>query len=249
MMRETSASEKSAPVVIAGVDRTHGSSHAQKTTFFMLHTISLALCAYLVFGGGVAKLGGFLGARWNILEPERAAIVFAVTALYWVRHGITTFYLLRRNVAWSEALGLGAMILVVEVGFCFLATGALRDVAATVGPVDYVAIALVLLGSYLNSGSEIQRKWWKDDPANKGKCYTGGLFRWSMHINYLGDSVLFTGWSLLTATWSTLALPAMMTAMFMLYHIPGLDSYLKQRYGDEFESYAKRTKKFIPFVY
>ncbi len=54
---------------------------------------------------------------------------------------------------------------------------------------------------------------------------------------------------MLTATWWTLGLPAMMTAMFLFYHIPGLDSYLTQRYGDEFTAYASRTKKFIPFVY
>jgi protein-S-isoprenylcysteine O-methyltransferase Ste14 len=50
-----------------------------------------------------------------------------------------------------------------------------------------------------------------------------------MHINYFGDTVLFTGWCLLTATWWT--------------------PYLEERYGDELIEYAKKTKKFMPFIY
>ncbi len=112
-----------------------------------------------------------------------------------------------------------------------------------------LAVLLVLFGSFLNTGSEVQRKWWKRDPANKGHCYTGGLFSWSMHINYFGDTVLFLGWCLLTLNWWTLTLPVLMAFSFIFYHIPGLDSYLEERYGDEFVEYSKKTKKFIPLVY
>ena len=89
----------------------------------------------------------------------------------------------------------------------------------------------------------------KQDSANKGECYTGGLFRHSMHINYFGDIVLFTGWSLFThATWA-LALPVFMAIMFAFVHIPALDAYLAKRYGDAFENYARKTKKLVPYVW
>jgi steroid 5-alpha reductase family enzyme len=184
-----------------------------------------------------------------VVDSLRARLVLGVTALYLVRHGITLFYLLKRRVAWSEAIGLGCFLILFEVGFCVLAAGMLRSAAAPIGGVDYIAIALVLVGSFLNTYSEMQRKWWKDKPENKGRCYTRGLFGLSMHINYFGDTVLFAGWSILTATLWTLVLPVLMGSMFVFYHIPGLDSYLEQRYGDEFREYRKRTKKFIPFVY
>ena len=70
-----------------------------------------------------------------------------------------------------------------------------------------------------------------------------------MHINYFGDSVSFTGWAILTATWWTFLLPLLMTAMFIFMHIPGLDLYLAERYGEPFKEYAAHTKKFMPFVY
>ena len=52
----------------------------------------------------------------------------------------------------------------------------------------------------------------------------------------------------LMAFWSGGA-RALVTAGFIFYHIPGLDSYLAQRYGDEFVAYSQRTKKLIPWVY
>ncbi len=228
-----------------GVDRSHGRAGVQKGVFFLIHCVSFAICVYVVFGrGDVAS-----GQRWQVVDSLRARLVLGVTALYLVRHGITLLYLLKRRVEWSEAIGLGFFLILFEVGFCVLAAGMLRRVAAPIGAADYVAIAMVLVGSFLNTYSEMQRKWWKDKPENKGRCYTQGLFGLSMHINYFGDTVLFTGWSILTATLWTLVLPVFMGSMFVFYHIPGLDSYLEQRYGDEFTEYRKRTKEFIPFVY
>ncbi len=40
-----------------------------------------------------------------------------------------------------------------------------------------------------------------------------------------------------------------MAGSFIFYHIPGLDTYLEERYGDEFVEYSKKTKKFMPLVY
>ena len=114
---------------------------------------------------------------------------------------------------------------------------------------DILALGLLLLGSYLNTYSELQRKWWKNNSANKGHCYTEGLFKYSMHINFFGDVVLFTGWVLFTHNIWTLLLPLMMMYMFISFHIPALDEYLVKRYHEEFKMYANKTKKFIPFVY
>jgi protein-S-isoprenylcysteine O-methyltransferase Ste14 len=70
-----------------------------------------------------------------------------------------------------------------------------------------------------------------------------------MHINYFGDSVLFTGWAILAASVFAFSIPVLMIAMFVFVHIPPLDAYLAQRYGDEFKDYAAKTAKFVPFVY
>lgn len=92
----------------------------------------------------------------------------------------------------------------------------------------------------------------KRDPANKGRLYTGGLFSRSVHINYWGDTLLFTGFTgfaMLTGSWWAAIFPALMTAMFVWFHIPRQDAHMVEHYGQPFVDYAARTKKFIPYVY
>lgn len=235
------------PHVVAGVDRSHGRSPAQKITFTLIHAASLGICAHIAFGGSI--LLSIWHGSWRAVDPFRAEIVLAVTALYALRSGITLFYLLRRRFSWPEAIGLGIMMLVFETGSCLLAAGLTRRVPVPLGWTDALAVGLVLAGSFLNTYAELQRSWWKDKPENGGRCYTGGLFAWSRHINYFGDCVLFTGWSLLTAEMWMLAVPAGMALMFVFYHIPGLESYLEARYGNEFSDYRRRTKCLIPLLY
>lgn len=232
-----------------GVDRSHGSSGPQKLVFYGLHTVALGLCGWIVLGDGLETVGGWFGRTWHVAVPTRAWLILGVAALYWARHALTMFYIMDRKVAWAEGLPLGIFMLVLEAGYCLLGTGALSDDPPPVGWIDYLAVGLVLVGSYFTSGSELQRKWWKANPENKGHCYTEGLFGLSMHVNYFGDVVSFTGWSMLTATAWTAVLPVAMLGMFVGYHIPHLDAYLAERYGEEFERYAAKTKKLIPFIY
>jgi len=220
-----------------GVDRSHAPSIAPKLAFAALHGAILMLCAYLAFG------------PFDWPNPTRAALLFAAAALYFCRHMITLFILLKRRVAYSEAIGLSAFMALFEIGFLLFGTGWLSGTATPLGPLDAFAAALILTGSYLNSGSELQRHIWKRDPAHKGKCYTEGLFAHSMHINYFGDTVLFTGWALLSASWLAAPIPVFITASFIVFHIPALDAYLADRYGEAFKTYAARTAKFVPYIY
>lgn len=220
-----------------GVDRAHDRSLGPKLTFALLHGTIVAICFWLAFGG------------FDWADPTRAKILALAAALYFLRHMITLFVLLQRRVELSEGLGLTLFIAVFEIGFLLLGAGALSGEATPPSLWDGLGVALLLLGSYLNTGSELQRRAWKKRPSSKGKCYTGGLFAYSMHINYLGDSILFTGWALLTASLWAFSIPALMTFMFIFYHIPPLDAYLADRYGDPFKAYAAKTAKFLPFVY
>ncbi|AHC14073.1 putative membrane protein [Salinispira pacifica] len=53
----------------------------------------------------------------------------------------------------------------------------------------------------------------------------------------------------MTGSLISAAIPVIMTAMFVWIHIPRLDAYLAEKYGREFEDYASRTKKLIPWMY
>lgn len=233
----------------AGIDRAHGRSIAQKWTFSIGHLAIVFICAWLIYGNGWEVIGAVFGKTWHLADISRAQILLAGAFIYWFRHAITLFYLLERKVEWSEVLGLLVFISLFEIGLLLLGGGAFRDYSVGLGFLDLVALILFFFGSYLNSFSEIQRKRWKADPANKGHCYTKGLFGYSMHINYFGDTVLFTGWCLFTYNFWIIGFPLLMGFSFVFLHIPGLDSYLAERYGEEFKIYSEKTKKFIPFIY
>ena len=58
----------------------------------------------------------------------------------------------------------------------------------------YFGGALCVVGILLELVSELQRKRFKDDPANKGKPYAGGLFSLARSINYGGYTLWRSGY-------------------------------------------------------
>lgn len=220
-----------------GVERAHLPSLGPKLIFSGLHGAIVILCLWLAFGG----------FTWP--DQSRAQLLALLAVLYWARQWVTLFVLLQRQVQLSETLGLAVFFATFEIGFLLLGAGALTGQSTPFGWLDGIGLGLVVIGSYLNTGSELQRRKWKQLPSSKGHCYTKGLFAYSVHINYFGDSILFTGWAILAASAFAFSIPALMIVLFVFFHIPPLDAYLTDRYGDEFKAYAAKTAKFIPFLY
>merc|ERR1712183_1261588 len=112
-----------------------------------------------------------------------------------------------------------------------------------------VASIMYVLGSYLNTYSEFQRKIWKQDPIHKGRCYMLGLFSLSRNINYFGDSLLFAGWAVATGNWINSWAPILMSLSFYFYHIPDKEKYLQTRYAQDWPTYLSQTPySFIPYI-
>ncbi|MCP4182743.1 MAG: DUF1295 domain-containing protein [Hyphomicrobiales bacterium] len=232
-----------------GVNREHHRSNLPKFVFWLLHFLVIAVCSWIVYFNGWRTVGGWFGQEWQLSDPIRAGLLLWCAAIYFLRTGITLFYLLARRVDWSEVFGLAVFMAFFEIGLLLVGGGAFRAQPINLDLLDGLAIFLFVSGSWLNTWSEVQRKLWKQNPANKGKCYVDGLFRHSMHINYFGDVVLFAGWSLLTHNILILVLPFFMVLMFAFVHIPALDAYLAGRYGSAFDEYARKTKKLVPYVW
>jgi protein-S-isoprenylcysteine O-methyltransferase Ste14 len=219
----------------------YSKSIPQKVLIITLETASLAFSYFLLLGNGVAWLGLSLqaGAVW------RRALVFAFNCVVYARMWLTITYLLKRRIPLEEAISVPLAFALYYVGYAFLAYQA----AGPFDLLDALGIALFLLGSFLNTFSELQLDRWKKDPAHKGKLYTEGLFRHSMHINYFGDLLWVTGYALVTHNWLSALIPLFLFSFFAFYNIPKLDQHLAQKYGAEFEGYRRRTKRFIPYLY
>lgn len=235
----TSAARASLAKALGG--RRHAPSRATKGAFFGVHALGVA--------GALLMLKHLPSMGLVNRAPARSVMCASVTVLYLVRHAITLFYLLQRQVLAAEAIPLAAFMAAWALSSVVLSTGCVWP-HWTGGPaVNYVGLSLALVGSLINTTSEIQRKWWKADPLNAGHCYTRGLWRYAVHVNYFGDLLLFSGWVLLTGSPWVAWLPATMAANFALVQGPELDDYLRRRYGAEFADWEARTKQLIPFIW
>lgn len=109
-------------------------------------------------------------------------------------------------------------------------------------------VGLYAIGSIMSNLCQLQRKWFKQDPKNKGKLYTKGLFSISRHPNYFGDLLLFTGWYGLSENYYTFIVPLLMFFNFYFNEIPNLEAYLKLKYSKQWKQYQTNVKSLIPFV-
>ena len=175
----------------------------------------------------------------------RPVIVIVCVMIYLVRLLIMFFIFLKRKILWMEAFEVAFLMSIVL--FILTYTGKINLTSLTA--VDIIGLFLYISGSFINTYSEYLRYKWKKNPENEGHIYKYGLFKYSMHINYFGDVILFAGLSILSGTFWTLIIPTGMLFNFIAFTVPNLDSYLSQKYKNEFLEYANSTKKIIPYIY
>ncbi|MCF4097041.1 DUF1295 domain-containing protein [Maritalea mediterranea] len=217
----------------------------QKITITLIELALIGLSAWIMFGEGAPLLAGLFGWTLPAETPVRYSVILAFNLIILLRMGFMMFYLMQRTLPWSEAFTVPSAFAIYYVGFAILVLP--ND--APLGRWDYLGIALFALGCVLNTLSELQRHWFKKDPANKGKLYTGGLFAYSMHINFFGDIVWVIGYALVAGHWLGAAIPVMLFGLFAFYNVPMLDDYLRDRYGEQFKAYEARTKRLVPFIF
>ena len=175
----------------------------------------------------------------------RRIIIASCLIVYFMRLQVTVWVFQKRKWTWLETIII--TVLMSFVLYTFAKVGGSNK--QTVGVVEVIGILLYFSGSYINTHSEYTRHFWKLKEENKGRLYTEGLFSLSMHINYFGDIVLFTGFAIVAHSFSMLIIPLIMAVNFVFNIIPNLDRYLEKKYKDEFRDYSNKTKKFVPLIY
>lgn len=213
--------------------------------WIVAHGLLVACAAWLLLAGGAERLGDWTGLLLNGDAPRRRVLLFLCGVVLWLRMTVTALVLLERRVLWSEVGAVLIALATYQLGFALLGAGA----EAPLGVIDAGAVAIFVLGSALNTGSEVARRRFKHDPSNRGRLYTRGPFRLVRHPNYLGDLLWVSGWALLTRNpWAAL-IPLALFSGFVFLFIPQLSRYLAKRYGDDYRQWAEQTRRIIPFVY
>ncbi len=118
------------------------------------------------------------------------------------------------------------------------------------GVVGLIGVATWGVGMFFEAVGDAQLARFKRDPANKGQVMNRGLWRYTRHPNYFGDSCVWCGLGLIAAESQIGILgligPVLMT--FLLVKVSGaalLDrAMLKRKPG--YETYVATTSGFIP---
>ena len=123
------------------------------------HFIAIIISAWLLFGGGIGRIGDVLGYTWQAGDLLRRLVIFGCSSIYFLRIIITAFVVLKRKMDWSESFTISIWVYMIHVAFAVLGG---REISPF-GVIEIAGILLYVFGSYLNTGSEYLRKVWKED--------------------------------------------------------------------------------------
>ncbi|WP_340588472.1 DUF1295 domain-containing protein [Erythrobacter alti] len=114
-------------------------------------------------------------------------------------------------------------------------------------------LALYAIGLIFEWVGDRQLARFKADPQNRGKVMDRGLWRYTRHPNYFGDACVWWGIWLVAMTvdpaavaW-TVAGPIFLTFTLVRWSGAAMTEIgMRDKYGEEFASYVRRTSAFIP---
>jgi steroid 5-alpha reductase family enzyme len=184
------------------------------------------------------RLSAFITWRnWGHGEDARYAAMRNKRPDTFARRSLVTVFLLQAVLAWVISLPL-------------LAAVALEGPA--LGPLDVVAVLLWVVGFTFEALGDQQLARFLGDPANRGRVMDRGLWRFTRHPNYFGDTVVW--WSFLA---SALAVGAWWGAFgtvlmsVLIVKVSGV-ALTERRMGrpgstrEGYDEYVRRTNAFFP---
>ena len=221
---------------------TKNNSILKKTIIIIIELILITISYIIMFRGNL--FNSDRAVFDSSINTYKKIIIFTFSIIVFLRTSFMMIFLLKRKLPWEEVISVPMAFALYYIGFPLL----INKTQVNISLVDYIGIGLFLIGSFLNTFSELQRHFWKAKPENKGKIYSKGLFSWSMHINYFGDFLWVIAYAVITWNIFSISIPIFLFCFFVFYNIPKLDNYLLGKYKDSFTEYSKKTKRFIPFV-
>lgn len=119
---------------------------------------------------------------------------------------------------------------------------------------DYIALGVSLIGLTIETIADSQKNQFKKNKNNKEKFIQSGLWKYSRHPNYFGESLYWWGFFFFSFNLSLGGLPLWSVAWFsplvltlFLLFFSGIPMLEKKRENDKkFIEYKKRTSAFIP---
>ena len=133
-----------------------------------------------------------------------------------------------------------------------LQVGQISAIPARLAVLDFLGVIMWAVGFLFEAVADWQLYRFKADPENKGKVMNRGLWAYSRHPNYFGESLVWWGLFLITLAtpesgWVVIS-PLLIT--FLLLKVSGV-TLLEKTIVDsrpEYAEYIKSTSSFIPWL-
>jgi steroid 5-alpha reductase family enzyme len=153
------------------------------------------------------------------------------------RRSLVTVFLLQAFLIWAISMP-------VQIG-------AASRIPTGLTLLDILGLGVWAVGFGFEALSDAQLQAFLSDPANKGSVMDRGLWRYSRHPNYFGDSLIWWGIFLMAAAtpmgWVTFFSPLLMSFFLMkISGVPMLEKALGQR-RKGYQKYMQRTSPFFPW--
>lgn len=194
-----------------------------KIMLALLAVWALRLCIYLTW------------RNWGPHEDHRYAAIRANNEPYFNFKSLYIIFGLQAVLAWVISLPiLGALNSSIEFGI-----------------VDVIGLLLVLFGFIWETLADWQLSRFKAHASNQGKVLNSGVWRYSRHPNYFGESCVWWGFYIIAlAAGAWWALPSALLMTLLLLKVSGV-SLLEKDIAErrpEYKKYKETTNAFIPGI-
>jgi steroid 5-alpha reductase family enzyme len=205
-------------------------------------------------------------------SPQRKLLILGLTTVWGLRLSIHLFTRWQEEgedprykrilggamekKGWSFAKASLVMVFLMQAPLLFFVClpaqlGQLAAEPTETGWLAFVGKCLALIGIGFETIGDWQLRRFRADPANAGKVLDTGLWRYTRHPNYFGDTCVWWGIWLIAAEISVglWALPGPILLTWLLTRLSGvpmLEHGLKKK-RPGYEDYIRRTSSFIPW--
>jgi steroid 5-alpha reductase family enzyme len=118
------------------------------------------------------------------------------------------------------------------------------------GILDFIGVAIWIIGSVFEAGGDIQLARFKANATNKGKVLDTGFWHYTRHPNYFGDAAVWIGYGLLCLSagsyWPVLG-SVLMTALIIKVSGVALLEKTLNTTKPGYQEYVRKTSAFIPW--
>ncbi len=143
----------------------------------------------------------------------------------------------------------GLFMLIISAPILFVHIYSVGDPSGVLRVTDFIGLGIWLAGFLFETVGDTQLLVFKRKPDSKGKIMMTGLWRYTRHPNYFGETVLWWGifFFALFRVEGLLTFFGPATITFLLLKVSGGPMLEKKWAGDEvYEAYKKRTSYFVP---